>query len=101
MHGYNNKNIVMHELVSLEVKVADSCDSDQIGICGVVVRETKNMLCIKSESDIKLVPKRISTFIFKKDGRSYTVKGSEICFGTVERTEKAAKFYKKRKIMVD
>ncbi len=101
MHGYNNKNIVMHELVSLEVEVVDSCDRDQIGIRGIVVRETKNTLGIKSESDIKLVPKMISTFIFKKDGRSYKVKGNEICFGSVERTEKAAKFYRKRKAMVD
>ena len=37
MHGYNNKNIVLHELIGLDAEVIDCKDGSQIGIEGRVV----------------------------------------------------------------
>ena len=97
MHEYNNRNIVIHELVGLDVQVVDSRDRKQIGINGSVVRETKNLLYIKSgETTVKVV-KLISEFRFGVGNRRFKVKGEEINFRSHERTEKALKFYKLRK----
>ncbi len=97
MHGYNNRNIVIHELVGLDVQVIDSRDRKQIGINGSVVRETKNLLYIKSGDATVKVVKLISEFRFRVGDRRFDVKGEEINFRSHERTEKALKFYKSRK----
>jgi RNase P/RNase MRP subunit p29 len=98
MHAYNNKNIVLHELVGLEATVLDSKDHDQIGISGRVVMETKNLLYIKSGKSIKLIPKLPTVFAFSDGVGTYRVEGSEICFGSAERTAKALRFYSKRNV---
>ena len=97
MPEYNNRNIVIHELVGLDVQVTDSRDRKQIGINGSVVRETKNLLYIKSGDTIVKVVKLISEFRFGIGNRRFKVKGEEINFRSHERTEKALKFYKLRK----
>jgi ribonuclease P protein subunit POP4 len=97
MPDYNNKNIVIHELVGLDVSVVDSRDQKQIGINGSVIRETKNLLYVKSGDATVKVVKLISEFRFRVGNRRYNVKGEEINFRSHERTEKAFKFYKSRK----
>ena len=98
MHGYNNKNIVLHELIGLEAEVVSSRDSSQVGMKGLIVNETKNLLYLKHESKVKEVVKKISKFEFRCGGDSFIVDGKEINFRAHERTEKAMKFYKKRKL---
>ncbi len=98
MHGYNNKNIVIHELVGLDVEVVDSRDRKQIGINGSVIRETKNLLYVKTGDGAAVkVVKLISEFRFRVGNRRFKVKGEEINFRSHERTEKALRFYKIRK----
>ena len=99
MRGYNNKNIVLHELVGLSAEVVNSSDRAQIGIKGKVVKETKNLLFLDDNNEAKRIVKKISTFKFSKDGKSFVVNGEEINFRSYERTEKAFKFYKKRRLM--
>lgn len=96
MHHYNNKNIVLHELIGLDAEVLDSKDSSQIGIRGRVINETKNLLYLKHDSKTKRVVKKISKFRFVHGNDSFVVYGSEINFRPYERTEKALRFYKKR-----
>jgi ribonuclease P protein subunit POP4 len=98
MHGYNNKNIVLHELIGLEAEVINCKDRSQIGVKGRVIDETKNLLYLRHDSNIRKVVKKICTFRFSIDGDSFVVKGEEINFRAHERTEKALKFYKKRKL---
>lgn len=98
MHGYNNRNIVIHELVGLDVEVIDSKDPIQVGLRGRVIRETKNLLYIQTEINIKQIVKSISVFKFLSGGRRFIVDGKEINFRSEERTGKALRFYKKRKI---
>ena len=97
MLTYNNKTIVLHELIGLTVKVVKSHDRSQIGIHGTVIDETKNTLLIRTEEGNKRVAKDISTFKFKYGKKSFVVDGEEINFRSYERIEKGLKFYKRRK----
>ncbi len=94
---YDNKNIVLNELIGLKVKVLRSLDKKQSGIKGVVVDETKNTLLIETENGRKRVVKKISVFRFYPGRKSYRVDGNEINFRPQDRIEKAIKFYRIRK----
>lgn len=96
MHGYNNRNIVLHELIGLYAEVIDSKDSSQIGIEGRVTDETKNLLCLKQGSETKRIVKKVSKFRFSVGSERFIVDGKEINFRAYERIEKALKFYKRR-----
>jgi ribonuclease P protein subunit POP4 len=95
---YNNRNIVINELIGLKARVAKSLDKEQRGITGTVIDETKNTLVLETKSGRKSIIKKVSTFIFYSGRDSFTVKGEEINFRPHERTEKAMKFYKSRKV---
>ena len=98
MAGYNNRNIVLHELIGLDAEVVASSDADQVGIRGKVVDETKETIVLQTSAGRKRIFKRISTFKFIADKNIFTVEGSEICFRPHERTSKGLKFYRKRKL---
>ncbi len=93
---YNNKNIVLHELIGLRVRISFSHDASRIGVAGTVVNETKNTLVVDTKHGTERVPKRESTFIFDVGDKSFTVEGSEIAFRPHERLKKGIKFYKRR-----
>ncbi|MDE1849624.1 MAG: ribonuclease P protein subunit [Candidatus Micrarchaeota archaeon] len=93
---YNNRNIVLHELIGLKVRVIKSLDKKQRGLSGTVVDETKNTLEIRKGAERKRVIKKISVFKFYASGRSFIVNGEEISFRPHERLEKALKYYKRR-----
>lgn len=97
MPTFNNRTIVLHELIGLEAEVENSSDSSQIGIKGTVIDETKNTLLIRTVSGAKRIAKSSSTFMFISGGASFIVDGREICFRSHERLEKSLKFYKRRK----
>ncbi len=98
MSGINNRNIVLHELIGLEVDVVNSSDHDQIGIHGTVIDETKHTLSVRTAEGIKRLVKKVSTFRFVSGGKDLIVEGKEIDFRPHERLEKSLKFYKKRKL---
>lgn len=98
MNKYNNKTIVLHELIGLEARVIKSSDKSQIGIKGKVIRETKNLLFLTDNNVTKKIVKKISTFRFSDGKNSFVVDGKEINFRSHERIEKAFKFYKKRSL---
>ncbi len=93
---YDNRNIVLHELIGLKVKVIASKDKKQSGLLGNVVDETKNTLLIETKSGAKRVIKKTSKFRFYAGKKSFVVEGIEINFRPDERIEKAMKFYKRR-----
>jgi ribonuclease P protein subunit POP4 len=98
MLDYNNKNIVLHELIGLDVEVTNCSDPDQIGISGRVVDETKNTLLIAAGKGTRRAIKKNSTFRFRKGSKSFIVDGEEINFRPHERIEKSLKFYRRRKL---
>ena len=96
--SYNNKNIVLEELIGLRVSVYKSVDQKRAGIKGHVFKETKNILQIKcKDGSVKTIPKKGATFKFHILKNSFKVKGEEIGFRSYERTKKSLKFYRIRK----
>lgn len=94
---YNNKSIVLSELIGLKVKVTKSLDPKQKGTVGKVIDETKNSLVLETKNGRKMIIKKISVFKFYSGNKSFTVNGEEINFRPHERIEKAMKFYRSRK----
>ncbi len=95
---YNNKNIVLGELIGLKARVLRHADKKQKGIKGEVIDETKNTLVINTIRGIKKILKANALFRFYAGSKSFDVEGKEICFRPEERTEKALKFYKRRSL---
>ena len=96
MPNYNNRNIVLHELIGLRVEVTKSQDKSRKGIKGIVIDETKNTLAIDTPSGRRVVPKLASTFKFVYGKSRFIVEGREINFRPYERLEKSYRFYKRR-----
>jgi ribonuclease P protein subunit POP4 len=59
------KNLLKHEFVGLHVEVVKSADSRILGMRGLVVDETKNMIHIHDGKRMRKVSKEISTFRFR------------------------------------
>lgn len=95
---YDNKNIVLSELIGLRVRVMKSLDKGQVGIRGTVVDETKNTLVIEANEGTRRLIKKISIFKFYAGKQSFIVDGEEINFRPHERIEKGLKFYKRRSL---
>lgn len=67
-------NIIHHELIGIDTRVADSTNSSLIGIEGRIVDETKNILTVETDAQEKKIPKSCSSFVFtipSFDGKRY------------------------------
>ena len=95
---YNNRNIVLNELIGLKAKVTKSLDKRQKGLSGIVIDETKNTVVIETKLGTRRIVKKISVFRFYSGRKSFVVSGDEINFRPHERMEKSMKFYKARKV---
>lgn len=93
---YNNRNIVLHELIGLKAEVVKSSDKFQKGIKGIVIDETKNTITILTKEGERRISKKISRFKFIADKNTFIVDGNEIAFRPYERIEKGLKYYKRR-----
>ncbi len=82
-------NLLYSTFIGLPVEVVNSSDRQMIGLGGMVVDETKNLLVIeKAGREIK-VPKASCTFRFTLDsGEKKDVRGSAIAFRPHERPKK-------------
>jgi ribonuclease P protein subunit POP4 len=70
------ENIVRHELIGLEVKIKKSTNPSQIGLKGIVIDETYNMIKIEVKEKEKLIQKGTSIFIFAlPNGKKVEVDG--------------------------
>lgn len=73
------RNILRHELIGLNVTVADSSNPFLIGMQGKVVDETRNMIHIMTGDGIKKIQKRSTVFRFRlPDDTSLLVDGSAL-----------------------
>lgn len=93
---YTNRNIILHELIGLKVRVKESRDSSREGLGGSVIDETKNTLVVETGDGIKRIPKMGSVFIFYVGNKSFIVDGREILFRPYERIKRGTKFARKR-----
>ncbi len=93
---YNNRNIVLNELIGLRARVVSCFDKRQRGLDGIVVDETKNTLVLKTRAGTRRVVKKTATFKFYADKKAYVVNGVEINYRPSERIEKSMKYYRRR-----
>ena len=56
----NDKNIFAHELVGLQAKIEESSDTSLIGLSGMIILETKNMISINTGTGVKHISKLVA-----------------------------------------
>ena len=54
-----------HELIGQEIEIIDSTNKSELGLQGKVVDETKNILTISHEGNVKKLIKKNNTFKIK------------------------------------
>jgi ribonuclease P protein subunit POP4 len=52
------ENVLAHEIIGLGARIVESTDPTLQPVSGTIVFETKNMLSIKVNSEVKQVPKK-------------------------------------------
>lgn len=52
------ENVLAHEIIGLGARIVESTDPTLQAVSGTIVFETKNMLLIKVNSEVKQVPKK-------------------------------------------
>lgn len=52
------ENVLTHEIIGLGARIVESTDPTLQAVSGTIVFETKNMLLIKVNSEVKQVPKK-------------------------------------------
>jgi ribonuclease P protein subunit POP4 len=72
------KYITKHELIGLECEIVAATDPGLVGLRGVVVDETRNMLTLEVEGKRKSVAKAIATFRFRVGNRLVEVEGKTL-----------------------
>ncbi len=82
------ENLHAHELTGLHVGIHKSCNSQILGISGTIVRESKNMLYLKTQSGVKMYPKTGSSWEFKLGESKCIIDGVRIAYRTHERVAK-------------
>lgn len=80
-------NLIYHNLVGLNVEVNRSTDPTQIGVKGIVIEETKNMLIILTSGKVKKIPKRNCTFTFFIPN-PVVIEGEKIAYSPAERLKR-------------
>lgn len=72
----NQADIIRHELIGLEARIARSTNRSLAGVNGVIVDESRNTLTIKNKRRKLIVPKQSATFRFTlTDGTFLEVEG--------------------------
>lgn len=82
-------NVLKHELVGLEAKVADSTDGSLKGLSGRITDETQKTITLKGSKGLKKVPKENTTLSIHTDsGDELLVNGSLLLGRPEERIKK-------------
>ncbi len=82
------KTLLHHELIGLELSIIESRNPSLVGLHGTIVDESRNMLSILVDNEIKKIPKQICIFKIKlPDGSRIKIIGKTL----VERPENRLK----------
>ncbi len=74
-----SQNIIAHELIGIVAEVTESKDPSLKNIHGEIVYETKNMLFLKVNNEMKMIPKKITKLILKlPDNIQCLINGSNL-----------------------
>jgi ribonuclease P protein subunit POP4 len=79
-------NVLVHELIGLDVLVADASNPFHKGVSGSIVDETKNMFMIKTACGVRKIPKQHSIFrLYLADSRVVEIDGSVLALAPEKR----------------
>lgn len=56
------QNVLRHELIGLDVLVVSASNPVQIGVAGIIIDETRNMLVIQTGKGVKRIAKSTAVF---------------------------------------
>jgi len=88
----SSRNVLRHELIGLGVSVMYASNPTHIGVHGIVVNETRNMLAILQGHRVKWVPKQASIFrLTLPEGGLVDVRGTALIMAP----ERRVNLYKK------
>ena len=72
------ENIARHEFIGLETQIADSTNSQIIGLNGTIINETKSMFSLNTANGVKQIPKGTNTWKFSLNNQKITIDGTKI-----------------------
>ncbi len=88
------RNLHMHELIGLKVRVVDGSSRTHVGIEGIVIDETLNMLVVESGGNRLMIPKIGQVFMFLlSDGTWKRLRGDKILNRPENRIKRGIKYY--------
>lgn len=70
------KNLLRRELAGLEAEVLDCSNKSCVGIKGIVLDETKNMIVIETENGEKIIQKKGTVFMLAMENKKIKVDGN-------------------------
>ena len=70
------ENIAAHELIGLKTEIAESSNTQIIGLNGIIVDETKSMFTIKTDKGPKTISKLHNKWKFHLTNKVITLSGS-------------------------
>ena len=80
----DNRAFLRHEFIGTRIRVAESAHPPYMGMEGRVVDETMHTFRVRTDSDIRMIPKAGNTFLL--DGKK--VNGRQIMFRPEDRIKK-------------
>jgi ribonuclease P protein subunit POP4 len=85
-------NIIRHEFIGTEGKIAESPHAGYVGICGEVIDETKNTFTLLHTGKAKSIVKNSAVFNFKfSDGTIVEIDGRLLVGRPEDRLKKTVK----------
>jgi len=82
------KNVTKYELIGLDIKIVSSKNQDLLGLKGKIIDETKNMLIIQSNNQIKKIIKDQVTLELKMNNKLMQIDGKLLTGRSEERIKK-------------
>jgi ribonuclease P protein subunit POP4 len=72
------ENISRHEFIGMNTQIAESTNSQIIGLNGTIINETKSMFTLNTIRGTKLIPKAHTTWEFNVNNQKIPMDGSKI-----------------------
>jgi len=80
-----DENLTLHEFIGLDVEIIQSSNTQQVGMKGRIVDETKSVFVLSSENEIKKLPKENAVWRFSLGKKKIDLNGNMISKRSFER----------------
>ena len=82
------KDTIKHELIGLQIKIADSKNQSNIGLIGKIINETKHTITIKTNKGKKMLFKNNIKIELKMNNKLIKVEGKSLVGRPEDRVKK-------------